>query len=167
MLQKLCRLYFLFIHPNTVCMCFVTARHCWLMFSLWLLQTPRIVLQPIVLSLHLCSKSFLPTEDYRAAMSMNCSQFFSGHCSRLKRLFSILIQVQRTCSPSHMRIICKFTKHSRSSVIQLVGENTEKNPTDTYRTPLVNFSFWQSTTKNHCCSKNVSPVLHCSHKIFI
>lgn len=126
MLQKRCWLYFLFIPSNTVCVCFVTAWYCWLMFSLWLLQTPRIVLQPIVLLLHLCRKLFLPTEDYRAAMSMNGSQFFQ--VSNLKRSFPILIQVQDTCSPSHRCIICKFTKYNCSSIIQLIGENTEKNP---------------------------------------
>lgn len=108
---------------------------------------------------------------YKGLQSSNVCEWqpvLSGHCSNLKRPFSILTQVQHTCSPSHTCIICKFSQHSRSSIIQLMEENKEKKPQKTsIELHLLSFSFWQSATKNFCCSKNVSPVLHCSHKIFI
>lgn len=68
-------------------------------------------------------------KNYTAVISMNFSQFFFRSFLQFEKvIFNSNLSVQHTCRSSHIPIICKFTKHNRSSIIQLVEENTEKNP---------------------------------------
>lgn len=132
----------------------------WLYFLLYILIHPKCV---CVLQQHGIVDSCQAC-DYYKAPGLYFSRLFSycicaANCFCLKELqssglhefqpifFRSFLQFEKVIlnsnpsvpHTSHMPIICKFTKHNCSSIIQLTGQNTDKQPTYRCRTPVGKF----------------------------